>query len=63
MRERFDEARELLGEALAIFEDLGQRFQLAQSMQESGLIEILAGEYSTAETELRRGYKALERDG
>ena len=63
MRARYDEARELVGKACAIFEDLGQVFTLAQSMQEGGLIEILAGNYEAAEAELRRGYKALDEMG
>ena len=63
MRERYDEARELVKAARAIFEDLGQSFPLARSTQESGLIEILAGDYDAAETELRRGFKALDEMG
>jgi class 3 adenylate cyclase/tetratricopeptide (TPR) repeat protein len=63
MRERFDEARELVAVARGILEDLGQTFPLARSTQESGLIEIFAGDYAAAEAELRRGYKALDEMG
>jgi hypothetical protein len=43
-----------------MFVDLGQTYALASSAESSGLVEVLAGDLSAAEQELRRGVELLE---
>jgi hypothetical protein len=60
MHGEFDRARELIQTARAMFIDLGQTYALASSAESSGLVEMLAGDLSAAEQELRRGVELLE---
>jgi class 3 adenylate cyclase/tetratricopeptide (TPR) repeat protein len=60
MHGEFDRARELIQTARAMFVDLGQTYALASSAESSGLVEMLAGDLSAAEQELRRGVDLLE---
>ena len=60
MHGEFDRARELMQTARAMFVDLGQTYALASSAESSGLVEMLAGDLSAAEQELRRGVQLLE---
>ena len=60
MHGEFDRARELIQTARAMFVDLGQTYALASSAESSGLVEMLAGDLSAAEQELRRGVELLE---
>lgn len=56
---RFEEARELIARARAMFEELGQSFRLAQSSHDVGMVELLAGDPVAAEKELRAGIAAF----
>ena len=59
---RFGTARELLADANAIFEDLGQtRYSSVPDID--GIVEFLAGDLAAAERRLRAGYLALEEMG
>ena len=59
---RFETARELLADANAIFEDLGQtRYSSVPDID--GIVEFLAGDLAAAERRLRAGYLALEEMG
>jgi tetratricopeptide (TPR) repeat protein len=58
MQERFDEARELVGRARAIFEDLGLRLRSMFVSETAGAIEMLAGDPAAAEREFRAGFDA-----
>jgi tetratricopeptide (TPR) repeat protein len=60
MNGEFGRARELIEAARAMFVDLGQTYALASSAESSGLVEMLAGDLSAAELELRRGVELLE---
>jgi ATP/maltotriose-dependent transcriptional regulator MalT len=61
---RFDEARELIGRARALLQDVGLTVWLAgPHAQFAGWIELLAGEPAAAEAELRWGYRKLEQIG
>jgi hypothetical protein len=44
----------------AILEDLGLRVAAAMAAEAYGLVEILAGDPTAAERELRAGFEALE---
>jgi predicted ATPase/class 3 adenylate cyclase len=57
---RFDAARELLGRARAICDDLGLKVLAAATSQIACFIEVLAGDLPSAERRLRRGYEVLE---
>jgi class 3 adenylate cyclase/predicted ATPase len=59
MRGEFDRARELYRESQARLEDLDARILAASATQDSGRVELLAGDLTAAERELRRGYDAL----
>jgi tetratricopeptide (TPR) repeat protein len=64
MRGRFDEARGFARRAVAIQEDLGMRFEAAGTVAEAfGFVEVLAGDLTAAERNVRLGYDALERLG
>jgi tetratricopeptide (TPR) repeat protein len=64
MQGRFDEARGFAGRAVAIQEDLGMRFEAAGTVAEAfGFVEVLAGDLTAAERNVRFGYEALERLG
>jgi tetratricopeptide (TPR) repeat protein len=56
----FDEARRLVAESRAIYNDLGLGLFAAALSQLSGWVEWYAGELTGAEAELRRGYEALD---
>jgi class 3 adenylate cyclase/tetratricopeptide (TPR) repeat protein len=60
MRGNFPAARELVGRSRAIAEELGLAQWLAALANFAGPLELLAGDLSAAEHELRRGYEALE---
>ncbi len=60
MRGRFEEARSLYRRSRATLEDLGWRFGAAlTSAVASGPVELIAGDASAAEAELRRDHDAL----
>jgi class 3 adenylate cyclase/predicted ATPase len=60
---RFDEARELIGEAETIAEELGlQTFLAAGVLRSAGEIELLAGNTAAAERLLARGGEILEQE-
>jgi class 3 adenylate cyclase/tetratricopeptide (TPR) repeat protein len=59
MQGRFDEARELIGQARDSYEDLGLRLRSAYVAETSGGIEMLAGDPVAAERELRTCLNAL----
>ena len=61
MRGDFDEARELCRRVRSTLVELGWNFDAALVSIDSGPIELLAGDASAAELELRRDYEALER--
>jgi class 3 adenylate cyclase/predicted ATPase len=61
---RFDAARDLIGRARALAEELGLEATLAaQAANGAGEIELLAGDPAAAERELRPACEALERIG
>jgi tetratricopeptide (TPR) repeat protein len=57
----FDEARELVGRARTMLEDLGLRLRAAFVSETLGFIERLAGDDAAAERVLREGYEVIER--
>jgi len=64
MNGRFEEARSLIGKALAIYEDLGLEMQMAHTAeQESAYVEMLDDDAAAAEQELRLAYHTLEAGG
>jgi class 3 adenylate cyclase/tetratricopeptide (TPR) repeat protein len=61
MRGNFGEARVLVDEARATYEDLGMRFMAQSAISlASGAIGLLAGDYRATEVQLRAGLDALE---
>jgi len=62
MHGEFGPARELIAAARAMFADLGDTAvrSLAASAESSGWVELLAGDLTAAELELRRGVELLE---
>jgi len=61
---RFDEARESVAAARAMFEDLGLRFDVATTDGfAGGIVESLAGDYAAAEAKFRAGYEVLQAAG
>ena len=61
---QFDEARRLLGSAIAIDRDLGRPFYEASDIASwTGMVEWLAGDLVAAEQALRQGYHETERLG
>jgi class 3 adenylate cyclase/tetratricopeptide (TPR) repeat protein len=63
MRERFEEARALLRQAVGVLHDLGDARGAAGSRMNAGVIELRAREPLAAERELRAGDDALEAMG
>jgi DNA-binding SARP family transcriptional activator len=63
MEGRFDDARRMARQDRAILEDLGLKVPAAMAAEAYGLVEMLAGDPTTAEHELRGGYEALEEIG
>jgi len=60
---RFDQARERYRRSRAILEELGWTLQAALTSINSGAVEMLAGDLSAAEHELRNDFLTLERMG
>jgi len=60
---RFDEARRLLADARALFEELGLTVDAAVVSQNAGYAELLAGNPDAAATELRDSVEMLARIG
>ena len=63
MRGRFAAAREHYSESQRAFEELGFSFRLASFRMYHGWAELIAGDSTAAERELRIGYDALQRTG
>ena len=64
MEGRFEEGRRLIGDALAIYENLGLEMQMAHTAeQESAYVEMLGDDPAAAEQELRRAYGTFEEVG
>jgi tetratricopeptide (TPR) repeat protein len=61
MRGCFATARDLIAQAKALAEELGLELTLARIAIQAGPIELLAGDPSAAERELRPAYEALKR--
>ncbi|MGH2635810.1 MAG: tetratricopeptide repeat protein, partial [Actinomycetota bacterium] len=59
MEGRFDEARGLATRARSILEELGTRLRAAFVSDTLGFIETLAGDFRSAERELRAGYDVI----
>ena len=62
MEGRFELARDLLADATAIFDELGQTMNSSVSHLD-GIVEMLAGDPGAAERRLLEGYRALEEMG
>jgi class 3 adenylate cyclase/tetratricopeptide (TPR) repeat protein len=60
---RFDEARERLARARAIFTDLGNNAALVGITFSAGPLEVWSGDSAAAERELRRGLELAQRIG
>jgi class 3 adenylate cyclase/tetratricopeptide (TPR) repeat protein len=61
MRGNFDDARAMVGEARAAYEDLGMRLMVQSAISLAyGAIELLAADYRAAGVQLRAGLDALE---
>jgi tetratricopeptide (TPR) repeat protein len=60
---RFDEARELNATARGVFEELGNRNELASLRAAEGGVERLAGNYSEAARLIREGYETMAATG
>jgi class 3 adenylate cyclase/tetratricopeptide (TPR) repeat protein len=63
MRGNVEESRALYKGSRAKLEELGWTFLAAQTSFDSSLVEMLAGDLSAAESELRRDYETLDRMG
>jgi len=63
MRDSYDAARELARRAKSIYAELGLQLGSAGLSQVAGPMELLAGDLSAAERELRRGLGILEPSG
>jgi ATP/maltotriose-dependent transcriptional regulator MalT len=63
MQGDFEQARELYERARKTLEDLGVDVMANATSIDSGPIELLAGDYGRAESELRRDYEVLTRLG
>jgi class 3 adenylate cyclase/tetratricopeptide (TPR) repeat protein len=63
MRGRFDDARKHYRESQRAFDELGFSFKLASFRMYSGWAELIAGDWTAAERELRVGYEELQRMG
>jgi class 3 adenylate cyclase len=63
MRANFEEARNRYQRSRALLEEFGYRFLAALTSIDSAPVEMLAGDLSAAERELRRDYQTLEEMG
>jgi class 3 adenylate cyclase/tetratricopeptide (TPR) repeat protein len=63
MRGRFDDAREHYRQSQQAFDELGFSFRLASFRMYSGWAELIAGDWTAAERELRIGYEGLQQMG
>jgi hypothetical protein len=63
MEGRFEDARKLYGDSIAVYEEFGLRFRRAVRCILGAQIEGLAGDLVAAEHELRVGYAMLEEMG
>jgi tetratricopeptide (TPR) repeat protein len=63
MRGWFDKARQTAAEARRLYEDLGLKVMGANLVQNSGFVEMLAGDPVAAEREYRWGYERLAEMG
>jgi len=63
MSGEFATGRRLYREAWSSFEELGAKLFAARTSLQSGVVEVLAGDLSAAERELRRDYETLEEMG
>ena len=63
MQGNFDHARVLYGRGRAVLQDMGRSVVAASTSMDSGSVEMLAGDPSAAERELRRDYAELEQMG
>jgi class 3 adenylate cyclase/tetratricopeptide (TPR) repeat protein len=63
MEGRFDEARDLYADSVAVYEEFGLKFRRAVRAIIGGQIEGLAGDLAASERELRTGYALLEEMG
>ena len=63
MQGAFDHARELVGRARSLLEELGLEMDAARVGVEAWRTEMLAGDVEAAERELRRSYDALDARG
>jgi class 3 adenylate cyclase/tetratricopeptide (TPR) repeat protein len=63
MRGRLDDAREHYRESQRAFDELGFSLRLASFRMYSGWAELIAGDSTAAERELRIGYEGLQRMG
>jgi class 3 adenylate cyclase/tetratricopeptide (TPR) repeat protein len=63
MSGRFDDAREHYTESHRVFDELGFNLKLASFRMYAGWAELIAGDATAAERELRVGYEGLERMG
>ncbi|MGH2805839.1 MAG: ATP-binding protein [Actinomycetota bacterium] len=59
MQRQFDQARLLVAKSRGIYQELGLATREAAGSQETGLIELLAGDAVAAEVEFQAGYQAL----
>ena len=58
-----DSSRALAAEGAAVYEDLGQRLEIAFASQTEWLIEWLAGDFAAAEEAMRQGIVIVEERG
>jgi predicted ATPase/class 3 adenylate cyclase len=63
MQGNFDHARVLYARGRAVLQDMGRSVVAASTSIDSGAVEMLAGDPSAAERELRRDYAELEQMG
>ena len=63
MQGNFDHARMLYARGHAVLQDMGRSVVAASTSMDSGSVEMLAGDPSAAERELRRDYAELEQMG
>jgi tetratricopeptide (TPR) repeat protein len=63
MRGRFEQARDHYHRSRSALEELGLNVQLAALRMYAGWVELVAGDPTAAEGELRPGYEALRRMG
>lgn len=59
----FEHARDLYTRSRLLYEDIGGCAEAASTSVDSAPVEMMAGDYAAAETELRRDYEALQKLG